>query len=221
MTKQNFDAETAKGAQDKFYEKIKSFIPKINDFRALVKDLKAKNKKYTENFNKTIDMFNIFEKDILMEYANNDGKQLVFFNLNNNDLCQSISEYQEKAINPYDALYDKLTEEILDLEGMVDAFESLKELREKLTKLNKNIAKNPNNATENEKNNRDALETLIRICGWNLDNEIKKFKIANLSSYYLELWKLKNNYQINTKLMDNMLDEVLKDKNVAENKIES
>ena len=215
------DAETAKGAQDKFYEKIKSFIPKINDFRALVKDLKAKNKKYTENFNKTIDMFNIFEKDILMEYANNDGKQLVFFNLNNNDLCQSISEYQEKAINPYDALYDKLTEEILDLEGMVDAFESLKELREKLTKLNKNIAKNPNNATENEKNNRDALETLIRICGWNLDNEIKKFKIANLSSYYLELWKLKNNYQINTKLMDNMLDEVLKDKNVAENKIES
>ena len=104
---------------------------------------------------------------------------------------------------------------------MVDAFESLKELREKLTKLNKNIAKNPNNATENEKNNRDALETLIRICGWNLDNEIKKFKIANLSSYYLELWKLKNNYQINTKLMDNMLDEVLKDKNVAENKIES
>ena len=52
-------------------------------------------------------MFNIFEKDILMEYANNDGKQLVFFNLNNNDLCQSISEYQEKAINPYDALYDK------------------------------------------------------------------------------------------------------------------
>ena len=166
-------------------------------------------------------MFNIFEKDILMEYANNDGKQLVFFNLNNNDLCQSISEYQEKATNPYDALYDKLTEEILDLEGMVDAFESLKELREKLTKLNKNIAKNPNNATENEKNNRDALETLIRICGWNLDNEIKKFKIANLSSYYLELWKLKNNYQINTKLMDNMLDEVLKDKNVAENKIES
>ena len=166
-------------------------------------------------------MFNIFEKDILMEYANNDGKQLVFFNLNNNDLCQSISEYQEKAINPYDALYDKLTEEILDLEGMVDAFESLKELREKLTKLNKNIAKNPNNATENEKNNRDALETLIRICGWNLDNEIKKFKIANLSSYYLELWKLKNNYQINTKLRDNMLDEVLKDKNVAENKIES
>ena len=166
-------------------------------------------------------MFNIFEKDILMEYANNDGKQLVFFNLNNNDLCQSISEYQEKAINPYDALYDKLTEEILDLEGMVDAFESLKELREKLTKLNKNIAKNPNNATENEKNNRDALETLIRICGWNLDNEIKKFKIANLSSYYLELWKLKNNYQINTKLMDNMLDEVLKDKNVAEIKIES
>lgn len=166
-------------------------------------------------------MFNIFEKDILMEYANNDGKQLVFFNLNNNDLCQSISEYQEKAINPYDALYDKLTEEILDLEGMVDAFESLKELREKLTKLNKNIAKNPNNATENEKNNRDALETLIRICGWNLDNEIKKFKITNLNSYYSELWKLKNNCQINTKLMDNMLDEVLKDKNVADNKIES
>ena len=131
MTKQNFDAETAKSSQDKFYEKIKSFIPKVNDFRALVKDLKAKSKKYSENFNKTIDMFNIFEKDILMEYANNDGKQLVFFNLNNNDLCQRISEYQDNAINPYDSLYDKLTEEILDLEGMVDAFESLKELREK------------------------------------------------------------------------------------------
>ena len=82
-------------------------------------------------------MFNIFEKDILMEYANNDGKQLVFFNLNNNALCQRISEYQDNAINPYDSLYDKLTEEILDLEGMVDAFESLKELREKLTKMNK------------------------------------------------------------------------------------
>ena len=75
----------------------------------MVKDLKAKSKKYSENFNKTIDMFNIFEKDILMEYANNDGKQLVFFNLNNNDLCQRISEYQDNAINPYDSLYDKLT----------------------------------------------------------------------------------------------------------------
>ena len=96
-----------------------------------------------------------------------------------------------------------------------DLFTRLEAIRKKA------YAKNPNNATENEKNNRDALETLIRICGWNLDNEIKKFKIANLSSYYLELWKLKNNYQINTKLMDNMLDEVLKDKNVAENKIES
>ena len=221
MTKQNFDAETAKASQDKFYEKIKSFIPKANDFRALVKDLKAKSKKYSENFNKTIDMFNIFEKDILMEYANNDGKQLVFFNLNNNDLCQRISEYQDNAINPYDSLYDKLTEEILDLEGMVDAFESLKELREKLTKMNKNIAKNPNNATENEKNNRDSLETLIRICGWNLENEVKKFKNTNLSSYYAELWKLKNNFKTNTTLMDNMFDEVLRDKNVSENKVNS
>ena len=166
-------------------------------------------------------MFNIFEKDILMEYANNDGKQLVFFNLNNNDLCQRISEYQDNAINPYDSLYDKLTEEILDLEGMVDAFESLKELREKLTKMNKNIAKNPNNATENEKNNRDSLETLIRICGWNLENEIKKFKNTNLSSYYAELWKLKNNFKTNTTLMDNMFDEVLRDKNVSENKVNS
>ena len=221
MTKQNFDAETAKSSQDKFYEKIKSFIPKVNDFRALVKDLKAKSKKYSENFNKTIDMFNIFEKDILMEYANNDGKQLVFFNLNNNALCQRISEYQDNAINPYDSLYDKLTEEILDMEGMVDAFESLKELREKLTKMNKNIAKNPNNATENEKNNRDSLETLIRICGWNLENEVKKFKNTNLSSYYAELWKLKNNFKTNTTLMDNMFDEVLRDKNVSENKVNS
>ena len=192
-----------------------------NDSKKVGITKKAKNKKYTENFNKTIDMFNIFEKDILMEYANNDGKQLVFFNLNNNALCQRISEYQDNAINPYDSLYDKLTEEILDLEGMVDAFESLKELREKLTKMNKNIAKNPNNATENEKNNRDSLETLIRICGWNLENEIKKFKNTNLSSYYAELWKLKNNFKTNTTLMDNMFDEVLRDKNVSENKVNS
>ena len=87
--------------------------------------------------------------------------------------------------------------------------------------MNKNIAKNPNNATENEKNNRDSLETLIRICGWNLENEVKKFKNTNLSSYYAELWKLKNNFKTNTTLMDNMFDEVLRDKNVSENKVNS
>lgn len=166
-----------------------------------------------------MDFFNVYEKDILKEYANNDGKQLLFYHPNNAEILQKISDYQENTVNPYDKLYDKLTEEILDDEGMVEAFVSLAELKEKLAKLNKNIAKNPNSASENDKTNRESLEIIIKISTWNLNNEMKKFKATNLTGYYAELWKLKQNFDNNNKYMDEMLSTILSDKKVEEQKI--
>lgn len=166
-----------------------------------------------------LDVLKVYEKDILKEYANNDGKQLLFESPNNAEILQKINEYQENTVNPYDKLFDKLTEEVLDDEGMLEAFVSLADLKEKLAKLNKNIAKNPNSASDNDKTNRESLEIIIKISTWNLNNETQKFRATNLTAYYTELWKLKQSFDNNSKYMDEMLNTILSDTKIEAQQI--
>ena len=59
--------------------------------------------------------------------------------MKNIDLCKNISNAQEKVINPYDRLYEAITEDYLDTEAMKEALESLKKLQDDYNKLTKNL----------------------------------------------------------------------------------
>ena len=59
--------------------------------------------------------------------------------MKNIDLCKNISNDQEKVINPYDRLYEAITEDYLNTETRSEALDSLKNLEDNYNKLAKNL----------------------------------------------------------------------------------
>ena len=82
-------------------------------------------------------MLSTYEKEIVNNYVNNDENKLVFFNMKNTDLCKNISNAQDKIINPYDRLYEAISEDYLTTEAMIEALASLKQLQENYNNLTK------------------------------------------------------------------------------------
>lgn len=53
---------------------------------------------------KVIDVLSLYEKDILYEYAGKKDDRFIFYD-------NSIQNIQENKINPYNQLYDSITED--------------------------------------------------------------------------------------------------------------
>ena len=49
-----------------------------------------------------------------------------------------------------------------------------------------------------------------------MQKEIKEFKINELNNYYAELSRIENDTAKNSKLFDDLWDNVIKDKNISE-----
>ena len=135
----NFDTITGKTEQDEFYKKLNVMYPKLRSFRAFIFQEKERYKSVQENYLAVVNMLSLYEKEIINTFVNNDENKLVFFNMKNIDLCKNISNAQEKMINPYDRLYDAITEDYLDTEAMQEALEGLKNLQDIYNKLTKNL----------------------------------------------------------------------------------
>ena len=83
-------------------------------------------------------MLSLYEKETVINFVNNDENKLVFFNMKNHELCKNISNAQEQVINPYERLYDAITEDYLNIEAMVEALEKSKNKNKKKKKRKKN-----------------------------------------------------------------------------------
>ena len=178
-------------------------------------------------------------------FVNNDENKLVFFNMKNIDLCKNISNAQEKVINPYDRLYDAITEDYLDTEAMQEALESLKELQDNYNKLTKNLSsinvqlndlqagktnvknllrfkgKEENISTlmadkERLEKDIDYLGQIIKIATFNMQNQIKKYKTVSLENYYSQLKMIAKDTEFNAKISDDLWETIVKDKNISE-----
>ena len=245
----NFDTIAGKTEQDDFYKKLNVMYPKLRAFRAFIFQERERFKSVQQNYIAVINMLSTYEKEIVNNYVNNDENKLVFFNMKNIDLCKNISNVQEKMINPYDRLYDSITEDYLDTEAMQEALESLKSLQDNYNKLTKNLTStnvqlndlqagktnvksllrfkgredNINSLmAEKEKLEKDIeyLGQVIKIATFNMQNQIKKFKNICLENYYGELSKIERDTEKNAKIYDELWDIVVKDKNISEyNKI--
>ena len=241
----NFDTIAGKSEQDEFYKKLGVLYPKLRTFRAFIFQERERFKSVQKNYIAVINMLSTYEKEIVNNYVNNDENKLVFFNMKNIDLCKNISNVQEKIINPYDRLYDSITEDYLDTEAMQEALESLKSLQDNYNKLTKNLTST--NVQLNDlqagktnvksllrfKNREDNINTLmaekeklekdidylgqiIKIATFNMQNQIKKFKNVSLDNYYNELSKIERDTEKNARIYDELWDIVVKDKNISE-----
>ena len=241
----NFDTIAGKSEQDEFYKKLGVLYPKLRTFRAFIFQERERFKLVQQNYIAVINMLSTYEKEIVNNYVNNDENKLVFFNMKNIDLCKNISNVQEKMINPYDRLYDSITEDYLDTEAMQEALESLKSLQDNYNKLTKNLTStnvqlndlqagktnvksllrfknredNINSLmAEKEKLEKDIdyLGQIIKIATFNMQNQIKKFKNVSLDNYYNELSKIERDTEKNARIYDELWDIVVKDKNISE-----
>jgi len=241
----NFDTIAGKTEQDEFYKKLNAIYPKLRTFRAFIFQERERFKSVQQNYIAVINMLSTYEKEIVNNFVNNDENKLVFFNMKNIDLCKNISNVQEKMINPYDRLYDSVTEDYLDTEAMQEALESLKSLQDNYNKLTKNLTSvnvqlndlqagktnvksllrfkgredNINSLmAEKEKLEKDIeyLGQVIKIATFNMQNQIKKFKSLSLESYYNELSKIERDTEKNARIYDELWDIVVKDKNISE-----
>ena len=231
--------------QENFYKNLCAIYPKLKTFRNFIFQEKERFRSVQQNYIAVINMLSLYEKEIINTFVNNDENKLVFFNMKNIDLCKSISNAQEKSINPYDRLYESITEDYLDTEAMQEALESLKNLQDNYNKLTKNLtsinvqlndlqsgktnvknlmrlkSKEDNVSSlmlEKEKSEKDidCLGQIIKIATFNMQNEIKKFKLISLDNYYNELSRIEKDTEINARIFDDLWETVVKDKNIAE-----
>lgn len=242
---ENFDTITGKTEQDDFYKKLTAMYPKLRNFRAFIYAEKERYKVVQQNYLAVINTLSLYEKEVVDTYVNSDENKLVLFNMKNIDLCKNISNAKEKMINPYDRLYDSITEDYLDTEAMQEALEGLKGLQESYNKLTKTLTsinvqlndlqagktnvknllrfkgKEDNISTlmaEKEKLEKDIeyLGQIIKIATFNMQGQIKKFKNVSLENYYSQLSKIGKDTEANAKIIDDLWETVVKDKNIAE-----
>jgi len=241
----NFDTSTGKNAQDEFAKKLNENYPKLRAFRIFIAQEKERFKEVQKNYLAVISDLSIYEKEIISTFVNSDENKLVFFNMKNIDLCKNISNAQEKLINPYDRLYQAITEDYLDTEAMQESLESLKGLQDTYNKLTKNLTstniqlndlqagkssiksmlsfkgKEENISglmMEKEKLEKDIenLGQVIKIATFNMQNQIKNFKNVSLQNYYNELSRIEKDTESNAKIFDDLWDTVVRDGNISE-----
>jgi len=116
-----------------------AIYPKLRNFRTFIFQEKERFKIVHENYYNVINNISVYEKEIMNRYVGDDENRLIFYNMKNIDLCKNISNVQEKIVNPYNRLYESITEDYLDTEAMQEAFETLKGLQDNYNKLTKNL----------------------------------------------------------------------------------
>ena len=207
----NEDSDEVKTHLKSFFEKIKNIKAKTTELLSIVTDLKLKEQKNKEMFLNTIEQFHIFEKDALMEYVNNDCNQLVLFNMNNDPLLQSIVNFIRDSTNPFDSFLSKLTDDLLDEDALLSAFDSLQNLKSILAKPKKVEQKNGNNMNDNSLT---ALREIIKISTWHLNKETKLYNELTVSNYSKEIAKMKESFASKDQMKGEILSAVLGDKNI-------
>ena len=239
----NFDTITGKNEQDKFEKKLMETLPKIKNFLLFVSAAMERYRDEQENYAEVINMLSLYEKDSLTNFVNDEEDKLVILNTKNQELGQNISDSKTQLINPYDRLYSAITEDYLNCESMIEALEGLKTLQVTYNKLNKTLSninielsdlqsgkntmktmfKNKDKEITKLNNEKDNLEKsinelgdVIKVATFNMQKEIKEFKISELNNYYAELSRIENDNYKNSKIFDDLWENIIKDKNISE-----
>jgi hypothetical protein len=240
---ENFDTQAGKADQEKFLKTLKDNFARLKAFRKIVDQTKEKTKNMLETYKNLFTEFNKFETQILRGYVNEEEDKLIFGNKENIEINQNISDIISKNLNPYDKLSDSINEDYLDCEAMIEAFETLHSLQNTYDKLTKNFTSTNtqlaelqagktnlksllsfkskeeniaslNNEKEKLEKNIEHLGNVIKIAIFNMQNQIKNFKLNKLENYYKELNEIENDIENNVKSFDILWDSVLNNEKI-------
>jgi seryl-tRNA synthetase len=156
--------------------------------------------------------FSDYEKNNMMSYADNNENSLIFVNPSYSSLSEKVLKLKQEMINPFSAFKNWLEEELLDVEAMLLAIKQIygllekeEQLKDKLNTLEEDIKKGQSGQVsfikglfkkkediiaEIEKEKEvtqqkiNDIQTIIRIVGDNMENQIEVFKSEKTKSYY-------------------------------------
>ena len=242
---ENFDTIAGKTDQENFSKQLSIIYQNLRAFKNFIQGERERYSVFQKQYLAILNLLSFYEKDVIKNLIGENDDKLVLFNPQNIDISKNISTAEENLINPYDRLFDSFTEDFLDAEAMQEALEGLKNLRETYNKLTKNLTsvnvqlndlqagktnvknlfsfKNKEDNSnklmiEKEKLEKDIdnLGQIIKITTFNMQIQIKNFKIVSLDNYYKELRLLEEDTQRNAKIIDTIWESVIKDKNISE-----
>ena len=242
---ENFDTIAGKTDQENFSKQLSIIYQNLRAFKNFIQGEKERYSAFQKQYMAILNLLSFYEKDVIKNLIGENDDKLVFFNTQNTDITKNITNAEENLINPYDRLFDSFTEDFLDTEAMQEALEGLKNLRDTYNKLTKNLTsvnvqlndlqagktnvknllsfKNKEDNSnklmiEKEKLEKDIdnLGLIIKIATFNMQTQIKNFKIVSLDNYYKELRSLEEDTQRNAKIIDTIWESVIKDKNISE-----
>ena len=239
---ENFGFVEARKEQVEFYKNLIESYPKMKEFRHFVYQEKQNYLISHQNDIRILNLITIYEKDILNGFADQDENKLILYNMKNIELTKGINNLQEKMLNPYDRLYQSLTEELLETEAMKDALEGLNQLNDSYTKLTssltsinielndlqagktsfKNFFSSREDSITNLMKQQEKLESEIETLGkiinfatFDMSKQMKNFKTKSLKHYYGELSRINKDLETNGKITDELWENVCKNQNIA------
>ena len=240
----NFDLQTYIENQDNFFKKLLIIFNKLKVFKNIIEDIKEKNKLVFDNSLLILSLLQNFEKEILIECLNKDESKLIFFNKSNQEINNNINDLEKYAINPFDKIFLNINEDYINTEALINAFQSLNNLKtthaqliKNLTSINQELSsleagkttlksllrfKNKNEIInilniekEKTEKNINFIAQIIRICTFVMNETIKNFKVSNLKNYYQELNNLVSDSHKNIEIFDKLWNNALMDKNIS------
>ena len=211
-TNENYDIIVGKSKIVEFEMFLKKCQKNLEDFMKSVTSASEKNEVDKKQYIELIKGFTNYEKDNMMNYADNNENALIFFNPSNNDLSEKILKLKQEMVNPFVSFRDWLQEEMLDVEAMLltikqihNLLETQVKLKNKLAELEENVKKGQQGQvnifkslfkkkediiaeTEKEKEITQQkiadIEEIIKIVGDNLENQMEIFKNDKTNNYY-------------------------------------
>ncbi len=209
---ENYDIIVGKSKITEFETFLKKCQKNLDDFMKSVTIASEKSEVDKKQYLELVKNFTNYEKENMINYADNNENALIFFNPSNNDLSEKTIKLKQELVNPFLAFRDWLQEEVLDVEAMLVAIKGLynlleqeNKLKTKLAELEEDVKKGQQGQvnifksifkkkediiaeTEKEKDltqqKINDIEEIIKIVGDSLENQIEIFKNDKTQNYY-------------------------------------
>ena len=208
----NYDMIVGKSKISDFEQFLKKCQKNIGEFEVSVNNANEKRETEKKQFLEMIKNFSNYENENIKTYAENENA-LIFSNPSfNTNLTEKINKLKGELINPFVAFKNWLEEETLDVEAMLLAIKQIyqlldneEKLKEKLNQLEEELKagqagqvgffkglfkKKEDIIAEIEKEKEvtqqkiNDIQTIIRIVGDNMENQIEVFKSDKTQNYY-------------------------------------
>ena len=107
---------------------IKNNINNLIDFQNDVSLVMGEKENEINNLSELLEIFTDYEKNILIQYTNNDLTKLIFMNPENEEISNRINNLKKYLINPFKKLLEWIENDILDFKSMLYGMEKFENL---------------------------------------------------------------------------------------------